>query len=227
MFESIKAMAKKEEICEECGHKDILVDAIIDGQIKRICHRCSIANSVILLKKPKDVKIENVPRRSVHEILEDMSGIKPTPIKKPSSKITLEDLRKRYEEMKEKRGQQKERQEQEKAEMKKEEKKNEEKVLDEKEFVRELENKNNESMEKEKINEGEKTNIDFSIQATKHTRIRDLLERMKRQEQKQSESTPIPKPKPEPIPQPNPEPSPNPETNKPKEKKEESTEEKI
>jgi len=219
MFESIESMnAKKEEKCEECGYKDILIDAVIDGEIKRICHKCRIANPVILLKKPSDIKIEDVPRRSVHEILENMSGVKPTPIEKPTSKITLEDLRKRYEEIKEKR---RLKMEKEKEEIKKEEREEKEKILDEKEFIETLEKERN--MEKKfPENSKEPEEIDFSIQATKHTRIRDLLKRMKRQEIKQ----PIPKPEPEPPPQPKPESLPNQETDPTKSIEKENKEEK-
>ncbi|UZE94000.1 MAG: hypothetical protein IB618_00270 [Candidatus Pacearchaeota archaeon] len=165
----------KEEECEECGYRGVLVSAVIDGKLKKICQRCVIANPVILIKKPLDVREEDIPRRSVHEILEEMSGFKPKPLEKPSSKVTLEDLRKRYEKVKERRRLLKEKEEKEKAETEVEEKKEKEKVLDEKEFIKHLEKE-----EKGEPAEKKEETIDFNIETTKHTRIRDLLERMKR-----------------------------------------------
>ena len=92
------------EECEECGYKERLVDAIISGEIKRICNRCVVANNAIVIRKPKTVDmrdIEHIERRSVHDILMKMAGLeKLKPIKKPPAEITLEDLRERYEKIK-------------------------------------------------------------------------------------------------------------------------------
>lgn len=183
MFEPL--YLEKEEECEECGYKDVLVDAIIDGQAKRICNRCVVANNAIVLKKPVDVRIEEVPRRSVSEIMAALSGVKPRPLEKPAAIVKLEDLRQRYEEAKERKRLLREAQEREKQlaqgqiEVK-------ESVLDEKEFVKSLETT---TVQEEKKPEqalkagsvGEQ--LDFSIEATKRTRIRDLLEKMQKLDQ--------------------------------------------
>ncbi len=165
MFESIKVNIEEE--CEECSYKDVLVDAIVDGVQKRICHRCMIANQAIILKKPHEIKEQHLPRRSVHEILEEMSGIKPKPIEKPSSQITLEDLRQRYEELKEKRlkesGVLQQRRDYEDMEEKR----------------RFLQQEKEQQIQQQKSEAKEKI-INFNIEATKHTKIRDLLIRMKK-----------------------------------------------
>ncbi|MCL6500662.1 MAG: DUF1682 domain-containing protein [Candidatus Pacearchaeota archaeon] len=188
MFETI--YFEKEEKCEECGYKDVLFNAIIDGQQKRICNRCVIANGAIVLKKSADVKIEEVPRRSVREIMEELSGVKPRPLEKPARMVKLEDLRKRYEEVKERRKLLHEAQERERqmltAKKEAEEKGNAEKVLDEKEFIKYLEKeKSAEQLPQQQAQlqqatqeTGRDKKIDFSIEATKRTRIRDLLEKM-------------------------------------------------
>ncbi len=188
MFET--AYLEKEEECEECGYKDVLFNAIIDGRQKRICNRCVIANGAIVLKKPVDVKIEEVPRRSVKEIMAELSGIKPRPLEKPVQMATLEDLRKRYEEVKQRRRALHEAQEREKQILAtKAERETKEKVLDEKEFVQYLESEKFSEQPPQRLQQQitktaeEKSkagSMDFSIEATKRTRIRDLLERMQR-----------------------------------------------
>ncbi len=209
MFESIKsAKIKEEEECEECGNKGVLINAIIDGRMKRVCNRCINSTNAIIIKKPQNVKIEEVPRRSVHEILEQMSGIKPKPIKKPVAEIKLEDLRQRYEEMKEKRKKlQEEKEHKEKEEqikLKKELEENEKsKIFDRDRFKkyvqmqkeirkRPIENTIKEIKPKEtEPIEIEEKEINFNIEATKNTKVSDLFRRIikrKRPELKPSQS---------------------------------------
>ncbi|MCX8194356.1 MAG: coiled-coil domain-containing family 149 protein [Candidatus Pacearchaeota archaeon] len=180
MFEPV--YIEKEEECEECGYRDVLFDAIIDGQARRICNRCVIANCAIVLKKPADVKIEEVPRRSVSEIMASLSGVKPRPLEKPATAVKLEDLRQRYEEAKERKRLLREAQEKERQVTQQSQSIGvKEKILDEKEFVKHLETT---AQQEKKLEQPPKAmseeQIDFSIEATKRTRIRDLLEKMQR-----------------------------------------------
>ena len=177
MFESIKSMnIKEEEECEECGYEDVLVNAVIGGHLKRICQRCANTNPIVLIKEPRQVKEEEIPRRSVHEILEEMSGVKMQPIEKPASEIKLEDLRARYKELKEKK---RLRRIETKRKLGIETKEEEEveKLVEKKEEIEiPIETEVKEAYEELK----EKKEIDFNIGTTKHTKIGDLLEKMKK-----------------------------------------------
>jgi len=140
MFESISLsnLDKREEECEECLHRDILFDAILDGRSMRICGHCVKSNDAIVFEKPKQIQIENSIRPSVKDVMRRASGIEPKsmPLEKPGSEVKLEDLRKRYEEVKAKRALD---QEQKKVrETKSEEKKHI--FLDEGEFVNYVKN---------------------------------------------------------------------------------------
>lgn len=140
MFESISLsnLDRREEECEECLHHDILFDAILDGRSVRICGHCVKANDAIVFEKPKQIQIENSIRPSVRDVMRRASGIEPksSPLEKPSSEVKLDDLRKRYEEIKAKRALE---QEQKKVrETKPEEKKHI--FLDEGEFVNYVKN---------------------------------------------------------------------------------------
>lgn len=221
---------EKEEICEECGHKDILVSAIVNGKLKRICHRCVIANNAIVIKKPKEIAIKEPQRKSVKEILNEMSGIKGTRIvpklKKPSNEVTLEDLRERYKKIKEKeegkeqktaqfqistpQTSQTSQNQNENAQENQEEEKIKSRLQSEpqsettgtkksiiskdvKEAYERLREKRRQEAEKrkriienlkkeekeEKENRRDETTISFDKKTIRHTRIRDLLEKMK------------------------------------------------
>jgi|GEM_PF-3190958 len=202
MFESFNFTEQKEEECEECLARDFLVDAIVDGKQKRICRRCVIANNAIELKKPNAIQLDAIHRPSVRDAMFRASGIMPKPIQ-PSQTMhaqpKLEDLRARYEELKKKRAE-----EQAKKENSTEllqllhGKPQKPEVLDEKEFVDYIEKLPKEitttqaqltpqpqQISQKKLQSGQTSKqnevaIDFSIEATKRTRIRDLLERMKR-----------------------------------------------
>jgi hypothetical protein len=73
------------ESCELCGEEERLKDAVADGQLLRLCQRCIIANSAILIEPPSKQQIAEsmLPRRKPSEP-------KIFPAKK---EVTLEDLR--------------------------------------------------------------------------------------------------------------------------------------
>lgn len=218
MFESFDFKAQKEEECEECLARDFLVDAIIDGEQKKICRRCLVASGAIELKKPGVIQLDAINRPSVREAMFRASGMMPKPIQS-HGQPKLEDLRERYEEVKRKRAaeQEKLRKEHELLQIIKG-KQEKPKVLDSTEFVRYMESQPAQPAEtKEReiqqslmiqqtpqvskvsqifqpqppqpralqpsqptLSKKDSGDFDFSIETTRHTRIRDLLEKMKR-----------------------------------------------
>jgi len=175
MFESLSLsnLDKKEEECEECLHKDILYDAILDGRSVRICKHCVTSNNAIIMAKPGPVEMEAIERRTVRDVMRRATGITPRPLERPVNEVKLEDLRKRAEEIKAKRMQEQAIREQ--QTQKQQVKETKSKFLDEKEFAEYIETL---PMEKQTI-PAEEIEIDFSQEATKKTRLRDLLEKMK------------------------------------------------
>jgi len=164
MFESINFAIEKEEECEECLTKEFLVDAIVDGRLKRICRRCLIANNAIEIKKPGPIELDIYTRPSVKDVLFRASGIMPKSSRE--TQLMLQDLEERR---KQKLAEAKLAQAMQKHEPYE--------TLDEQKFLEYLERKEKESIEKqERI---KPVVLDFSIEATKRTRIRDLLEKMK------------------------------------------------
>lgn len=198
MFESLKLLKFKEEAteeCEECLAKDFLVDAIIDGRQKRICQRCVIANNAIVLKKPLATQQEKIDRPSVRDVMFRASGIMPKPLQ-TSTTAKVEDLRSRYEELKKKReALQREKEflaQKERQSTEWQDKKEKFEVLDEREFINYMESLPQETKETTEIKAETKTEeakekakeiLDFSPEATKRTRIRDLLEMMKKMDE--------------------------------------------
>ncbi len=102
MFESIKLSNEKEEGCEECLARAYLIEAIIDGQQKRLCNKCIVANNAIVLKGPKHIEMDIINRPSVRDAIFRASGMHPHPIQPTYREAKLEDLRERYEEVKKK-----------------------------------------------------------------------------------------------------------------------------
>lgn len=177
MFESLSLsnLDKKEEECEECLHKDILYDAILDGRSVRICQHCVTANNAIVMTKPGPIEMEAIERRTVRDVMKRATGITPRPLERPVNEVKLEDLRKRAEEIKAKRMQEQAAREQQAQKQQVIETKS--KFLDEKEFAKYIETL---PMEKQtQPGEKEEIEIDFSQEAVKKTRLRDLLEKMK------------------------------------------------
>lgn len=175
MFESLSLsnLDKKEEECEECLHKDILYDAILDGRSVRICKHCVTSNNAIVMTKPGPIEMEAIERRIVSDVMRRATGITPRPLERPVNEVKLEDLRKRAEEIKAKRMQEQAIREQQTQKQQVVETKS--KFLDEKEFAEYIETL---PMEKQTV-PAEEIEIDFSQEATKKTRLRDLLEKMK------------------------------------------------
>lgn len=164
--------------CQEEFEEHELLDAVYDNKLTKLCKRCIGTTDAMAVKKPVQIEIENVARRSVKEILNSMAGIKPEDIKnlkpiKKSSNITLEDLRERYDELKELKKQRKE--EQEKIEQAKETEKSEKKQAGETEKPAE----ENREIRAEKI-------LDFNLNSSKKTKIRDLLQMKKERETRKS-----------------------------------------
>lgn len=190
MFESLKSFRQEPtEECEECLHKSFLVDAIIDGKQKRICQRCVMASGAIILRKPNPIQLEAMNRPSVREAIFRASGMMPKPLQASSAQVKLEDLRERYEETKKKKQEE---------QIKKlalmpepETKERKMKVLDEKEFVNYIETLPKEITAPTAIATSPATEkkvekpdvLDFSLEATRKTRIRDLLEKMKKMDE--------------------------------------------
>lgn len=199
MFESLKSFKYEPmEECEECLARDFLINAIVDGRQKRICQRCVIANDAIVLKKPANVNLEKIERETVSDVMKRLTGIAPKRIERPQP-VKLEDLRKRYEERKAKR-------KSESAVTKEPFEINESQrfevfeVLDENKFKNYIEMENHLSQSKlprsqfsapqelsqktpqDKISNQDKISdapLDFGLEATKRTTIRDILEKMK------------------------------------------------
>lgn len=182
MFESFDFTAQKEEECEECLAKGYLVYAIIDGQQKKICQRCVVASGAVVIRKPNQIQMDVINRPSVRDAIIRASGMVPKPIQPSARAVKLEDLRERYEETKKKRAEEQIQRQRELALILPEHKEKVE-VLDEKEFVNYIEKIPKEVPQIQATqtpSDKGTSQFDFSIQAAKNTRIRDLLERMKR-----------------------------------------------
>lgn len=187
MFESFDFTSQKEEECEECLAKAYLVDAIIEGQQKRLCNKCIVANNAIVLKGPKHIEMDSISRPSVRDAIIRASGMIPKPVQPTYREAKLEDLRARYEETKKKKAEEQIQRQRELALIWPGQKEKVE-VLDEKEFVNYIEKIPRDSPSSTQTTQttiathADKGtgHLDFSIEAAKKTRIRDLLEKMKR-----------------------------------------------
>lgn len=82
----------EKELCESCQENTANLDGLVDGEFKRLCGKCSLLDNAVVLEGRSNVDISKInARRTVKEILMEMSGIKRPGIKK--KEVHLDDLR--------------------------------------------------------------------------------------------------------------------------------------
>jgi len=76
-------MFDDKERCDECGYEDNLFNAVLGSKSVRLCNRCIANNNALVIPMPKNVEII-VKRRTVDEVMRDVSGIKPNKFRQSS-----------------------------------------------------------------------------------------------------------------------------------------------
>ena len=77
--------------CEQCFENPANVEALIDGEYKRLCNRCSILDGAVVLEEPLKINLDNIKRETVRETLMRMSGLSRPHLRK--KEVHLDDLR--------------------------------------------------------------------------------------------------------------------------------------
>jgi len=86
-------------ICEECEINQAEKNVILDGEIKKLCSKCSLVTSGIVIEQPSQYQIDESKRMwKVKEILSRSAGIPFNPVNKKievskDKAITMDDLR--------------------------------------------------------------------------------------------------------------------------------------
>jgi len=63
--------------CKISGERVRLFDAIYEGQIEKICERCSIIENIPIIKRPDVSQLKNAEKpKSVYERMRNLSGIR-------------------------------------------------------------------------------------------------------------------------------------------------------
>jgi hypothetical protein len=92
--------------CEECGSRDILEEAVVAGRGLRLCPKCIHLSGALVIRKIDNPNVE-IRNFTVRERLAKMAGVslknRPEPSREYQSPVSLDDLRKRYEEVKKRR----------------------------------------------------------------------------------------------------------------------------
>jgi|GEM_PF-5512922 len=82
---------KEKEGCESCD-KEAEVDALVDGEYKKLCKRCAAMEGAVIVEKPSLIQIdESYKRPKVRDVLLSMAGLSKPKLRKKEA--TLEDLR--------------------------------------------------------------------------------------------------------------------------------------
>ncbi|MFC1686197.1 hypothetical protein ACFLZZ_04235 [Nanoarchaeota archaeon] len=80
------------EVCEHCLENEAKFDGLLNGEYKRLCNNCVVLDGAVTLAGKSNVDISKViARRTVKEILMNMSGIAKPALKK--QEVHLDDLR--------------------------------------------------------------------------------------------------------------------------------------
>lgn len=147
----------KDNVCEECGEEcaeeSSLFDAIIYGKNLKVCDKCAKLCGALIIQKPTKDQIEKSKRPSTRDAMRRATGIDPKKADKADkiiNSLTLEDMRKRANALKEKKEKEKQAEREAKEKEEKIFKKKESGVLEEKEFLDYLESQVEEMKEEEK-----------------------------------------------------------------------------
>ncbi|MBU2523163.1 MAG: hypothetical protein KKE23_02640 [Nanoarchaeota archaeon] len=93
-------------MCEECERKEADVDALMDGDYKKLCSQCARMQGAVVVEKPSKEKIEmsQYDRPKVRQVLNRMAGInnnnytsessKPQPVRNPYAHLRIPASRK-------------------------------------------------------------------------------------------------------------------------------------
>lgn len=80
------------KLCEHCLEDEAGFDGLISGEYKRLCNTCVELEGAVTLDGPSNIDISKInTRRTVKEVLMEMSGIPKPALKK--KEVHLDDLR--------------------------------------------------------------------------------------------------------------------------------------